>query len=89
MSNVTDRLPPLVVEGRLIANIQPKPDGTSEVVLTRSPMMSRDEARNYVGLGLNIFSERVSDGSIRKRGETNNRPFHLDDLNDYLDSLLD
>ena len=83
-----EKLPPLVVSGRLVVSISSRTDGTSEVVLMSSPMMSRDEARNYVGLGLNIFSERVNDGTIRKRGETNNRPFHKDDLDEYLESLI-
>lgn len=86
MARATDKMPPLVVEGKLIVNITEMGD-TTEVVLIKSPMLSRDEARLYVGLGMNIFSERVNDGSIKKRGETNTRPFHLDDLDSYLDSL--
>lgn len=87
MSNPLHNLPPLVVDGRLIVNITTSANGSAEIALTRSPMMSRDEARDYVGLGVNAFCDRVNDGAIKKRGETNNRPYHIDDLNEYLTNL--
>lgn len=78
-------LPPFSVRGHTTFLVAPDGDGKS-ITVKQSPMMTKQAAAEYVGVGLNQFLELVRDESIRKRG-TGHRPYHIDDLDDYLETL--
>lgn len=88
MSGAINQMPPLHVEGRASFLFTNNPDGTMAVTVVQSPMLSKEEARDFLGMGINAFDERVNDGSIKRRGETRKgRPYHIADLNAYLETL--
>lgn len=78
-------LPPLHIKGRVRFTIGVNKKGEQEITMMQSPMMTKEEACTYVGLGINAFDERVNNGTIHKRGETKNVPYHIDDLDEYLE----
>jgi hypothetical protein len=53
--------------------------------ISQSPMLSREEAADYVGLGINAFIEAVRSEKIAKRTK-GHRPYHIDDLENFLAS---
>lgn len=87
MKDALKLLPPLLIQGKVTFTISRDAGGEQRIAVMQSPMMNRADAAAYVGLGTNAFCERVSDGRITKRGETNSSPYHIDDLNQYLESL--
>lgn len=63
-----------------VVRIAEERDGS--LSLLHSPMMNRQEAARYVGLGLNQFDK----AGIRKRG-TGHRGYHRADLDVFLERL--
>lgn len=59
----------------------------SRITALLSPMLSTQAAADYVGVGANRFRALVSAGRIAKRGFNTRRPFHVEDLDSYLDAL--
>lgn len=84
----TTQTPPLQWRGVLKMSTVTDPEGSVTTIFRQSPMMDRDTAAEYVGLGVNQFTTSVREGLIRKRGASHH-PFHVDDLDEYLESLAE
>lgn len=85
MNNTHSGMPSITVRGSLKLVKGRDKHGQETLTITHSPMLTRDDARSYVGLGLNNFTTCVNEGLILKRGGNAAQPYHVDDLDAYLE----
>jgi|14_taG_2_1085336.scaffolds.fasta_scaffold79680_1 hypothetical protein len=65
-------------QGAAVVKVTPEKDGS--IIVTTTPYLTRKQAADYLGMGLNAFIEL----KLARRG-TGHKPFHIEELDKYIE----